>query len=148
MKNEQMNNRNKQHQTKWIEQNVWFKPEASLFLTFSVYYYNFSTIYYYYYYYYHRLIIVLLLLLFSGSRSTCPLFDYKGSNFDPNGWDPFVRIENGFRQHALNINRYAGECGVKVCCCRFVYTFIDTQKLSCIYIETYWLHRISALRTF
>ena len=52
---------------------------------------------------------------FSSSASTCPLFDYKGSNFDPNGWDPFVRIENGFRQRAVIINRYAGECGVKVC---------------------------------
>ena len=59
----------------------------------------------------------ILYFFSSGARrtSTCPLFDYKGSNFDPNGWDPFVRIENGFRQHAVNINRYAGECGVKVC---------------------------------
>ena len=46
--------------------------------------------------------------------SRCPLFDYKGSNFDPNGWYKFVRIENGFKQHAVNINRYAGDCGVKV----------------------------------
>ena len=69
-----------------------------------------------------RLLLLLLFYVYiiffsSGARrtSTCPLFDYKGSNFDPNGWDPFVRIENGFRQHAVNINRYAGECGVKVC---------------------------------
>ena len=54
--------------------------------------------------------ITIITFLILGSRRSCPLTSYFGSNFE----NQAARIEPGFQNALIRVNRFAGECGVRV----------------------------------
>ena len=59
---------------------------------------------------YRDFTITIVTFLIPGLRSSCPLISYFGSNFE----NQAARIEPGFQNALIRVNRFAGECGVRV----------------------------------